>query len=148
MIPHTVGKWRSAGGANFPMSGHWRTRGRGFWMSASLWWRCRVGPRLRFPSRPNREVYVGWSFCRAEMSKGGGARPLHSFSCPSLKRRLRAGRGTPDSAGGWLRGFDTPLSMSEGWAVSCKHKGQMSQIRTSGRADEIRGGRIHLSGIK
>lgn len=45
-------------------------------------------------------VYVGWSFCRAEMSRGGGARPLHSFSCPSLKRRLRAGRGTPDSAGG------------------------------------------------
>lgn len=45
-------------------------------------------------------AYEGWSFCRAEMSRGGGARPLHSLSCPSLKRRLRAGRGTPDSAGG------------------------------------------------
>lgn len=67
-------------------------------------------------------VYVGWSFCRAEMSRGGGARPLHSFSCPSLKRRLRAGRGTPDSAGGWLRGFDTPLSRSEGWVPSCQQR--------------------------
>lgn len=69
-------------------------------------------------------VYEGWSFCRDEMSRGGGARPLHSFSCPSLNRRLRAGRGTPDSAWGWLRGFDTPLSRSEGWMPSCQHRGK------------------------
>lgn len=31
MIPHTVGKWQSAGGANFPMTAYW-WRGRGFWM--------------------------------------------------------------------------------------------------------------------
>lgn len=74
-------------------------------------------------------LYVSWSFCRAEMSRGGGARPLHSFSCPSLKRRLRAGRGTPDSGGGWLRGLDTPLSRSEGWLPSCQHgvKGDRSE---------------------
>lgn len=59
-------------------------------------------------------AYAGWSFCRAEMCRGGGARPDHSLSVPSLKSRLRAGRGTPDSAGGWLRGPDTPLSGSAG----------------------------------
>uniref|UniRef100_A0A3P9LHG5 Uncharacterized protein n=1 Tax=Oryzias latipes TaxID=8090 RepID=A0A3P9LHG5_ORYLA len=61
-----------------------------------------------------------WSFCSVVMSRGGGVRPLHSLSCPSLKRRLREGRGTPDSAKRWLRGLDTPLSRSESWLPSCQ----------------------------
>ncbi len=65
-------------------------------------------------------VYVSWSLWRAEMCREGGARPLHSFSSPSLKSRLIAGRGTPDSAGGWLRGLKTPLSGSAGCFPSCE----------------------------
>lgn len=105
-------------------------------------WKCRVEPwacrnflsdtkdEHCFTSCPHVEeeqwrlVYVGWSFCRAEMFRGGGARPLHSWSWPSLKKRLRAGRGTPDSAGGWLRGFDTPLSASKDWLPSCHRRGE------------------------
>lgn len=118
LIPYTVGKWQSAGGAIFPMTGHWQTSEWVF--PCDQTWRCRVG--LQFLE--DFGAYVGWSFCRAEMSRGGGALPLHSFSCPSLKRRLRAGKGTPDSAWGWLRGFETPLSMSEGWMPSCQHRGE------------------------
>lgn len=33
-----------------------------------------------------------------------------------------AGRGTPDSAGGWQRGPDTPLSGSPEWLQSYKKK--------------------------
>lgn len=80
-------------------------------------------------------LYVSWSFCRAEMSRGGGARPLHSFSCPSLKRRLRAGRGTPDSGGGWLRGLDTPLSRSEGWLPSCQHRSKVTDQNNRQRCE-------------
>jgi hypothetical protein len=45
-----------------------------------------------------------------------------------LKRRFRAGRGTPDSAGGWLRGPDTPLSGSADWLESCGEEGGGSGV--------------------
>lgn len=172
MIPHTVCERHSADGGG-PQLSQWLDtdgqRGRLTNEGVSLWleikmqgwttnrsflgetWRCEKhsGPHHRDAVSwfLNLEVllmvYVSWSFCRAEMSRGGGARPLHSFSSPSLKRRLRAGRGTPDSGGGWLRGFDTPLSRSEGWLPSCQYgvKGDRSEhqaeIRRTGKSQTI-----------
>jgi len=131
-----VSLWRRA----FPPEQIWRCGAGPRWRTSSVrgdtekkkkkrWpisLRCRFLKNQRFLAR----VYEGWSFCRAEMSRGGGARPLHSLSCPSLKRRLREGRGTPDSAGGWLRGLDTPLSMSDCWKQSCQQRAKVTDQNT------------------